>query len=111
MTEFSDITQISELLGIRTEDCHFVYTTQTSVLEAIQSQSEGPSPAHRAIVQSLDIGLITWEQAVLAMDRYDFAPDILACMGLKEDGHVAAKSVILPQSEGVSATRRHSLDI
>lgn len=104
VTESSDIDGIPALLGIRAESCRFVYTTQTGVLNALRNQSDGETSAHKAIQKYFDIGSITWEQAVLAMDKYDFSPDILAYMGLKDDGYAAAKpAVALAQGGNASA--------
>ena len=111
VAESSDIGEISGSLGIGAESCRFVYTTQGSVLKAIRGQSDGASPARQAIMQCLDTGSITWEQAVLAMDKYDFAPDILTYMGLKDDGCAVANSAVPARSEYASAAQRHDLDI
>ncbi|MEI6101030.1 MAG: glycosyltransferase, partial [Eubacteriales bacterium] len=83
MAEFSHNKQIPEQLGLHLETCSFVYSTSSSILEAIDSKNEAVSPAYQIISGCLATGQITWEQAVLALDYDHFAPDILAYMGLK----------------------------
>jgi adsorption protein B len=80
----SETGKLPETLGIPPECCHFVHTTQTCILEAISRASQAASPVYERIAGTLENGSITWEQAVLALDRRHAAPDILAAMGLKE---------------------------
>jgi hypothetical protein len=94
MTELSQIESIPEILGLQAEYCNFVYTTKSSIFEAIYSQRNAASPVYKQVIDSLEIGSITWEQAVLALDKYNYAPDILVYMGLKDFRYAPAKSVI-----------------
>jgi adsorption protein B len=110
-TEYSDTTEIPKALGLAPEECSFVYTAKSSVLKAVCSESGGESPAYRLISEYLGAGSITWQQAVLALDKYDFTPDILAYMGLKDTGRSIIKSSFPPASEDFSAAQNNYLSI
>lgn len=83
ISDFSNLEGITGLLALPLEACHFVYSTRSGILKAIHSQSNIPSPKYKQIAEYLACGRITWEQAVLALDRHDDTSDILAHMGLK----------------------------
>ncbi len=106
MTESSNIKEIPGALGVQAENCFFVYTTKANILAAIQCQNEGASLVYQSVSQYLDIGAITWEQAVLIMDKYHFAPDILAYMGLKTDAYAAEKPVAFAANVEVSVAQQ-----
>ena len=83
MTEFSHIEKISEMPGLQTEHCSFVYTTKASIMAAIHHRNKIASSAYKMVSEYLETGRITWEQAVLALNKHTHAPDILSLMGLK----------------------------
>lgn len=82
-TEQSDIEEISGLTGIQREQCNFVYSTKAGIMTAIHHHRNVASSAYRMVSEYLGAGWITWEQAVLALDKHHSVPDVLAYMGLK----------------------------
>ena len=98
-SEYVDKKEISRLLKLRPEDCRFVEASSKTVVNAIRG--ENASTEMQTIQKRFDAGMITWEQAVLAMDKHDFVPDILAYMGLKDDGYT--RSVDIPQTQVIAA--------
>ena len=100
--ESSDIGAIPKELGLAAENCHFVFTTKAGILKAIRSTRDIASPGYKLISEHLEMGRITWEQAVLALDKFYFAPDILAYMGLKSTGPTTTETAP-PKCEEPSA--------
>lgn len=82
MTDTSPMDKIVEILGISLDSCSFVYTTKTGISDALKSARE--SPFYNRVNNSLETGCITWEQAVLALDKQHDTSDILLYMGLAD---------------------------
>ncbi len=99
MTEGSVVGELPGLLSLPLEACGFVYATKAGILGAIGSESDTASQAYRLINEYMLSGSITWEQAVVALDWYDFATDILAYMGLKESCYTKVGSCVPPNRE------------
>ncbi len=100
-SECTDKKEVSGMLKVRPEECRFVDAPSKTILNAIRSQDENAPAQLQTIKKLFDAGRITWEQAVLAMDKHDFAPDILAYMGLKDDGYT--RSAEIPQTQVIAA--------
>lgn len=98
-------------LGLKTEECGFVYTTKNSILKAVRSQNNTASSAYESICEYVNRGSITWEQAVLALDKYDFTPDILGYMGLSGVSRAGVKSANAPKSKDLSAAQNNYVSI
>lgn len=101
----------TKLPGLKAEDCGFVYTTKESILKAVRSQNDAASPAFNTISEYLNNGSITWEQAVLALDKYDYTPDILGYMGLNGVIRAGVKSAAVPKSKDLSAVQNNYLNV
>ncbi|MEA4971009.1 MAG: glycosyltransferase [Candidatus Pelethousia sp.] len=104
---FSDLKAIPAALGLDPAACSFVYTTKGGILATLGGKTEGTA-VYRAIAGYLEAGVITWEQAVLAIDRYASTPDILSHMGLRPalgvEAHAAPQEAPIParQSRAVN---------
>lgn len=111
MTEFSSIEEIPEILGLQLDQCSFVYSTRSRILEAINHQGDVASAAYELISAHLETGAITGEQAVLAIDKNNFAPDILIYMGLKSIVSDKPDSHMPTMSENFSSAQHNYLNI
>jgi adsorption protein B len=109
ITEFSDTG--FELPGLQAENCSFVYTTKESILEAIRSEHEVYSREYISISGYLNAGLITWEQAVLAMDKVHFSPDILGYMGLSGKSGARKELFTAPKSNYRPTVQNNTMNI
>ena len=82
-TNFTPADAYESLETDRTK-IHVVYTTKAGVLKAIHgTDTVRAYSSTNSITRLLMQDKITWQQAVLALDHQDFAPDILGYMGLK----------------------------
>lgn len=98
-------------LGLKAENCGFVYTTKESILKALGSKSNKASAAYNMITEYMNNGSVTWEQAVLALAKYDSSPDILGCMGLSGASRPLAEPAAAPESKDISASQNNYVNI
>ncbi len=109
ITELSDTGyKIPEL---QAESSRFVYTTKQGIIKALQSQNNSESQSYHLICDSLNAGAISWEQAVLALDRHRYTPDILGFMGLKYDSRSNEKAAFISKSHDFSVAENSTLNI
>jgi hypothetical protein len=108
VNELSDIEEARRLPDFSVQQCSFVYTTRASILEAIHSPSSTASTGYRYIIRRLDAGAITWEQAVLAIDKYGYTANILSYMGLAKLGGCAKGPCELLQNAEIPAAQWRS---
>ncbi len=92
VTDRTPVDQIPEQLGIPADCCHFAYTTARNILQALDAENEEPA-LYQQVSGLLHSGQLTWEQAVLALNRHQAADNILVYMGLdsiRENAHEVA---------------------
>lgn len=94
---------------LQAANSRFVFATKQCIIKALHSQNNDESASYRLICDTLNTGAITWEQAVLAMDRHRYTPDILGFMGLKYVSRSDA-AADLPQSHDFSASESTTLN-
>jgi adsorption protein B len=81
-TNESQLQLFLEQIGMDKNYNRFVYATETSILEAIDMKNHTVSLEYQLIIKYFDMGLINWEQVVLALSYVDFKGNVLLYMGL-----------------------------
>jgi adsorption protein B len=80
----SPTEELPERLGLAPESCVIILSTRQSVMGALLGRDRAAAAPYTGIGRLLDGGLISPEQAVLALAHQAFTPDIAGHMGLRD---------------------------